>query len=305
MVAIRERLWVAEPGAALSAPASGHARSIEDDVGEQADVFITFDFDAAGTDRGGGVLSEAQQEAFRASVLRERALVLTWFAGHQWHPDLFPDLHTVVSPSFDISRSLVPAWRGQRGRMEFPASRVAAGRAAIAHELTHVYFPNANRLLAEGLALFVQAELGSNPAFPNFGGQLHMLAREVLGESLPEFRRDRLNSVASLRPLHIGDLDVIATPSPLTLTIGPNVFGEGARGQRAVYALAGSFAAFLIETRGILRFRALYLHTPLRPQFCDAGVPDRWLNAYGLSLAELELEWKAMIVNDDHGAVSR
>ncbi len=41
--------------------------------------------------------------------------------------------------------------------MEFPAWRVNAGKAAILHELAHVFFPNGNRFLAEGLAVYLQA----------------------------------------------------------------------------------------------------------------------------------------------------
>ena len=73
--------------------------------------------------------------------------------------------------------------------MEFPAWRVEARKAAIAHELVHVFYPNANRFLAEGFAVYLQDEIGGNPAFPNFGRPLHALVLErlrgTLGEGAP------------------------------------------------------------------------------------------------------------------------
>ena len=50
---------------------------------------------------------------------------------------------------YEYSESLIPLWRGELGRMNFPAFRVAVREASILHELVHVTFPNANRMLAE------------------------------------------------------------------------------------------------------------------------------------------------------------
>jgi hypothetical protein len=301
MGAIGEHLLVQESGADHPAPELRRESSVTDISGGESDAAsdINIDFEEAAADRGEPTLAAEQKQSFHAEIFRESAVVRNWFGQQQWLPDLVPDLHVIVSARFKISKSLVPAWSGQRGQMEFPTSRVAAGKAAIAHELTHVYYPNANRLVAEGLALYVQAEIGSNPAFPNFGKPLHDLAREILSDIVPEFHRDRLNGVENLAPLHLADLDVIATPNPLTLTVGPNFYGEEARGQRVVYALAGSFATFLIATHGVAKFRELFLRTPLRPQACDAGAPGRWFDVYRFSLAELEIEWKSMIGSRD------
>jgi hypothetical protein len=185
--------------------------------------------------------------------------------------------------------------------MEFPESRVASGRAAIAHELAHVWFPNANRFMAEGLAVHVQAEIGGNPAFPNFGEPLHDLACEVLHGIERECPGGDPNNLKS-RTLLL-DLDAIATPSPLTLKVGDNFYGEGPRGQRVVYPIAGSFVAFLIESRGTGQFCELYRQTPFKPQACAAGASERWRNVYGLSLADLEVEWKTMIASCDRVAL--
>jgi hypothetical protein len=176
--------------------------------------------------------------------------------------------------------------------MEFPAWRVMARKAAIAHELAHVFFPNGTRFLAEGLAVYLQAEIGGNPAFPNFGRSLHALVRERIIEMVPEFSSGDRQSLACI---HLADLDEVATPSPLTLKVKQELYGEEPRGQACIYPIAGSFVQFLIETRGMEEFRKLYLQTPLVPFVQNAGMPDRWRSVYGSPLAGLEEEWKSLI----------
>jgi hypothetical protein len=180
--------------------------------------------------------------------------------------------------------------------MEFPAWRVVARKAAIAHELVHIFFPNGNRFLAEGLAVYLQAEIGGNPAFPNFGRPLHELARELLQDMVPEIA---LGDPRSLDNIHLAELDEIATPGPLELRVGRDFYGEEARGQAHIYPIAGSFVQLLIDSRGLEKFRTLYLRTPLVTVEQNAGSPDRWADVYNLSLAALADEWKSMIV--EHG----
>jgi hypothetical protein len=211
-------------------------------------------------------------------------------------------LDVIVADRYRISKSLVPAWNGNAGRMELPAWRVAARKAAIMHELVHLVFPNANRFLAEGLAIYLQAEIGGNPAFPNFGRPLHVVAREVLQELVPEFasgQPDRLDAV------RLAELDAIATPEPLTLRIGARVLGEEPRGQARIYPLAGSFTQHLVESHGLERFRALYSQTSLVPLVQNAGPADRWLGIYGLSLTDLERGWKSMIARRESAGGDR
>ena len=192
-------------------------------------------------------LTSATQDEFKRDFFREVARLHQWAVEQDWIPATEPALHVVVSDSYRISKSLVPAWNGQRGRMEFPAWRVIGRKAAIAHELVHVFFPNGNRFLAEGLAVYLQAELGGNPAFPNFGRPLHALARERLQEMVPELAHEDLRS---LDQVDLAALDAIATPSPLALQVGQDFYGEEPRGQAYLYPFAGSFVGFLIETRG-------------------------------------------------------
>lgn len=234
----------------------------------------------------------AQRERFEAQFHREMESVHAWSAQADWTLDVVPDLEVFVSTEYRISRALAHVWRGEAGRMEFPASRVVAGKAAIAHELVHVFLPNGNRFLAEGLAVYLQSEIGGNPAFPNFGRPLHELARERLQDMVPGFSP---GDPRGLEPVRLAELDRIATPSPLTLTVGTDVNGEEPRGQARIYAVAGSFVLFLIETRGLDRFRTLYLQTPLVPFSQGAGTPARWLKAYDMHLADLEREWKSLM----------
>lgn len=301
MVAIRT--FKSDAAAHLPAPA---LRSPNAPLGvasspAESGLAVTFDFEKSASDSSDHSVTPAQQQAFRADLERQLVAVRNWFAQWQWLPDGPSDLHVVVSHRFRISKSLVPAWFGQRGRMEFPVRRVAGGTAAVAHELTHVYFPNANRFIAEGLAVYVQAEIGVNPAFPNFGERLHELAGRVLDDIQREYFCNDPRNLESCALLP--DLDAIATPSPLTLKVGANFYGEGPRGQRVVYPIAGSFVSFLIETRGIGKFRELYQQTPFRPQTCTPGASDRWRNVYGLSLTGLEVEWKSTIATCDRVAL--
>jgi hypothetical protein len=237
-------------------------------------------------------VSFAQQKILRADFFRELASIKKWSVQAGWRRDIPATLRIRVSADYKISKSLVPAWSGRAGHMEFPAWRVIARKAAIAHELTHVFFPSGNRFLAEGLAVYLQAEIGGNPAFPNFGKPLHDLAGTLLAHMVPEFSAEKPHS---LDYVHLADLDEIATPSPLTLKVGQDFYGEEPRGQAHIYPLAGSFVQFLIETRGMEKFRALYLRTPLVPLVQSAGTLERWPGIYGLSLRDLETEWKAFI----------
>ena len=162
--------------------------------------------------------------------------------------------------------------------MEFPAFRVASGEANVLHELVHVYFPNANRMLAEGLAVHLQQEIGANLSYPNFGEDLHRLARSELEANLK----------LKLRDVHLDTLAQITTPSRLMCRIGRSTV-DGAW----PYILAGSFVRFLIESHGLEKFHNLYLKTPLVPLQRNEGSPGRWREIYGFSLADLELQWKS------------
>jgi hypothetical protein len=239
-------------------------------------------------------LSAAHQNDFEADFERELAGLERWMAGRNWRPIVAPALNVVVSDRFRISKSLVPAWSGHPGLMQFPTWRVAARKAAIAHELVHVFLPNGNRLLAEGLAVYLQALIGGNPAFPNFGRPLHDLVRELVPKMVSTFRQ---GDPASLEAIRLTDLDAVATPSPLTLKVGDDVYGEEPRGQAHIYPLAGSFVQHLIETHGLETFRRLYARTPLVPLHQDAGTPRRWTEIYGSPLSSLQSDWRSMIAD--------
>jgi hypothetical protein len=258
-------------------------------------------FEFRSSDQVARQLASDHQDQFKADFHREAVQLEEWAAARGWPAPSLPNLQVTVSDQFKISKALVPAWNGRAGHMEFPSWRVASRKAAIAHELVHVFFPNGNRFLAEGLAVYLQAEIGGNPAFPNFGRPLHELVRKLLHEMIPKFSPGHPDSLAQL---HLADLDTIATPSPLELKVGEDFYGEEPRGQAHLYPMAGSFVQFLIETRGLEKFRALYERTPLVPFEQTAGARERWLGVYGLSLAELEGEWKSLIVGLDSASVT-
>ena len=253
----------------------------------------TIDFRSENTGENGQSFSSGKQREFKGDFRREAASLKDWADRQNWPESPVGELRVIVSDQYKISKSLVPAWSGRAGHMEFPAWRVMSRKAAIMHELVHVFFPNANRFLAEGLAVYLQAAIGENPAFPNFGTPLNENARERLREmTLPNSRMDR----PDLTHIHLAELDAIATPNPLTLRVGHDFYGEDRRGQALVYSIAGSFVQFIVETRRMGKFRAIYERTPLIPLAHDAGSPDRWRDVYGETLPDLEREWKLMIV---------
>lgn len=248
-------------------------------------------FEFVNAEYGDGVLTPAKRDEFKVDFCREMTRLEKWAADLNWVAVALPELQVFVSDRYKISKSLVPAWYGQAGRMEFPVRRVLPGEAAIAHELVHVFFPSGNRFLAEGLAVYLQAAIGGNPAFPNFGKPLHEHVREKLSETA--------NSWAGrlcLEQVHLAELDAIATPNRLTLRVVDAVRGEEQRGPAFTYPIAGSFVQFLIETRGMEMFRSLYEQTPFVPLTQKAGSPDRWLAIFNVALADLEDEWKSMIM---------
>jgi hypothetical protein len=251
----------------------------------------TFDFERGGED-GQFALTPAQQAEFTSDFHRDLERLQEWAADNRWPPLATPPLQISISHKYRISKSLVPAWYGRAGHMQFPAWRVAARKAAIAHELVHVFWPNGNRLLAEGLAIHLQAAIGGNPAFPNFGKPLHALACERMQAMMPACQPSHAEGFGHV---HLSELDAIATPGPLVLKVGQDCYGEDARGQAHLYPIAGSFVQFLIEATGLEKFRALYLQTPLVPRALNGGTRERWTGIYGRSLADLERDWKSMI----------
>jgi hypothetical protein len=252
---------------------------------------LSFDFPS----KAGDVESElicSQEDDFRCDFRSDLERLCAWSEDHHWPRLEVGELKVSVSTDHPISKSLVPAWYGRTGYMEFPAWRVARRQAAITHELVHVFFPNGNRLLAEGLAVYLQAALGGNPAFPNFGEPLHRLAHEAIAEMIMEVSRNGPRHPGSVC---LPQLDGIATPGPLVLAVGQTVYGEDKRGQARLYPIAGSFVEFLIESRGLDAFRAISARTPLVPLTLRAGAHRRWEDVYGVSLPQLEAEWLGLL----------
>lgn len=173
-----------------------------------------------------------------------------------------------VSNDFAQSRALVPAWDGKLGEMFFPASVVASGRAATVHEVTHVFAPNANRFLAEGLAVYAHEFLKGGEAFPNFGVDLHKAAAPFAAEAA------------------IAIFDRVATPAPL------RVVAKRLQ-EREIYIVAGSFVRFLISEFGLEKFRELYALTPMITGARNAGNANRWEQVYGYPIEQLAARWRS------------
>jgi hypothetical protein len=161
-----------------------------------------------------------------------------------------------VDPSYRIPRALVPAHLGNRGFMEMPLRRVLSGEAPLLHEIVHIYAPNGNRFLAEGLAVYLHHKLAGNRAFPNFGRALDREARSY---------QSRIESLEKL--------DRVRTPVPLGRVLD----------EQSAYILAGSFVGFLIEKYGLPAFHRLY-------------ADGAYESAYGKTLDDLEREWRSTLL---------
>jgi hypothetical protein len=293
-----------------------------------ADLLARFDFGGRIDQDSFPCVSSERQSKFQSDFLSQFKKVHNQLAKYKWlSPDapLPPritsgpyrpptDFHVFVSDAYDLSRSLVPSWFGRRGWMEFPAHRVVVGEATIAHELVHVLFPNGNRMLAEGLAVYLQYKLFPRlQVYPNYGEPLEEVVRDFLSTTFKENASDALWSV------DLEGLESISTPDDLFMRIGarPYIGGDPARTDsppdphetKFIYAVVGSFVEFLlenpIEENDLLtesNFGALYQSTPLRPLERDSGAPDRWKKFYkskngqhgttSYSFKDLDLLWK-------------
>ena len=195
-------------------------------------------------------LSAGEAERYCQYAIRERAKVEAY-----WGPAWQAPIRIHVDESYSISKALVPAFHGNRGLMEMPLRRARNNDGALLHEIVHVYAPGANRFLAEGLAVYLQARLGGNRSLPNWDESLAPLARRHLPESG-----------------QLARLNAVKTPAPLRVVMH----------EMTAYILAGSFVGFLIERYDLPRFRQLY-------------ETDDYERVYGKSLQELEQEWRAQL----------
>ena len=146
----------------------------------------------------------------------------------------------------------MPGYFGNRGFIEMPLRTVRNNTSALLHEIVHIYAPIDNRFLAEGLPVFVHAQLAGNPTFPNFGEDLRRMAARGL------------SGIKSLEALN-----GVRTPRPLSAVMD----------EKNAYALAGSFVGYLIEKYGLASFRSLY-------------ATENYEQVYGKSLDILEKEWR-------------
>ena len=191
-----------------------------------------------------------EAEAYCVYAIAERQKVEDF-----WSATWTQTIRIHVDGSYRISKALIPAYHGNRGFMEMPLRGVRNNNGALLHEIVHIYAPNDNRFLAEGLAVYLHQRLAGNRAFPNFGKPLNAEARR------------RLAHIESLE-----DLNSVRTPQPLGAVLS----------EESSYILAGSFVGFLIEKYGLTEFKKLY----------ETGTYEA---VYGKSFAALEKEWRSTL----------
>ncbi len=235
-------------------------------------------------------LNAVQQQGLRDATCSMVDSIETWFRDNGWEvPTGLNRLKIFVGDHYRLGRALVPAWESDRGRIEFPADKVSDVKADIAHEFTHYYFPNGNRMLAEGLAVYVQDETErlpkGNPAYPNFGMPVHEAIKCHPHVASPIHPRADLSK-----------LDLLVTPAALTLDSAAFADLDEKKRDQWSYVVAGSFVRFLIATHGMDKFRALYKATPFEAGRKITRATDNWNEIYSpKTLQSLEADWKAMI----------
>jgi hypothetical protein len=186
-----------------------------------------------------------------------------------------------------VSTALLPAWNGHRGLMIFAALRVRQRRAAVVHELAHVYAPNQARFLAEGFAVYLEEKVGNINAYPTCGLSIEQ----------------RLNKVDHIGPSALGAVNLevfdrvsVGNGKSLGDSVGLELQLPSSPHRAAYsYLVAGSFVKFLIETYSLNKFRALYETTPLTPGRCTTTYPGRYKSSVGSDLARLQDEWRTWL----------
>jgi hypothetical protein len=295
-------------------------------VGRAGELLASFDFAGRTGQHSYPCVSPAQQTKFQQDFREQLASIQATLSGYKdrdgnpWLPldAALPqrmtsgpyqprsDFHIFVSEVYPKSRALVPAWLGQRGWMEFPAHRVVAREAGIAHEIVHVLFPNGNRMLAEGLAVYLQNKLFPYvPVYPHFGDRLESLVAEFLRTNF------RSSAHLALWSIDLDALERISTPDKFRLRLGRKPLLGARPGNpdppadeiKIIYAIAGSLVELLMDNLigddlfTPENFGALYKSTPLRPLERDSGDPDRWRSFYladgrSYSFTDIGLLWK-------------
>lgn len=157
-----------------------------------------------------------------------------------------PNFSNLVKGTIDYNRGLI----GDNPR---------SGAGPFVHELTHHYTSKAGDFFSEGLAVYMQEQLGRNPAGPNYGADLH---RKLAGTELIPL--GRLMSISSLgRQLSENEVST-------------------------AYLQGGSFIKYLVEdvSKGDIKpFMRFFI------------VDGDYKNNFGKSLEELEAGWREKIKN--------
>jgi hypothetical protein len=202
--------------------------------------------------------------------------------------DLFSgDVHVTISEyTPPASQALLPAWRGCRGKMKFAALRVRQGRAAILHELVHVYEPNQVRFLAEGFAVYLEEKIGNIDVYPTFGTAIDARLKSAHSSTLASVKLNVFDHVSVGMGSSLGNSVELETAIPISAKRG--AFS---------YLVSGSFVKFLIEAYGVNKFKALYRLTPLTPRMSVPGNHARYEEVFAKPLSELQAEWLRWLQN--------
>lgn len=146
-------------------------------------------------------------------------------------------------------------------------------KAPIAHEITHLLKPHYSSLTyREGLACYMQDEVGLNPSVFNAGEDVFELSKIYWSEKSP-----------------INDCnEIIAYLGRSGLPDGLNLSVDSIDTRRAYYILSHSFSKYLIEQYGLESFLIIYHSKDLDTDH---------LGIYDKNLEALHKEWIDYIQN--------
>jgi len=145
--------------------------------------------------------------------------------------------------------------------------------APIAHEITHIIIPNYSSLtFREGLACYLQDEIGKNPSIFNGGKDVHKLCKVYWSDESPNVDTDDVLKYIGTEGL----------PNGIDLSI------DNLDTRRAYYLLNHSFSTYLIETYGLDLFMALYTSKDLDSDY--SRLFDKELEA-------LKMDWLTYLNN--------
>lgn len=186
-----------------------------------------------------------------------------------WNQNFNGNIKVIISAKIKKVTALTSFWNGRGSKIYIPLNVVAKNQTPTINTLTQLVLPNGNRFLAEGLAVYLESEMGPHRSYPNFGKNLE--------ESITPF----------LGKVNLKKLD--ATPTPFRINKRIKL------SEKQALLTAGSFVSYLIIEYGQEPFKKLYEMTPMTQKKILKYSQERYKKIYDKSLTDLEKDWKTWV----------